>query len=497
MAVMTLKVLLEGIADVSKNVDCSVIGLSDDSRNLSPGQVFLAYPGSHSDGRHYIDSAIAAGAVAVIYDNDGDIVKPIDRTIPLVAVNNLRSCVGLIAARFFRHPSKDMNLYAVTGTNGKTSVSHFLAQALNSNRPVGVMGTLGNGLWGSLANSSLTTQSALSLQKMLMQMRADGVVDVVMEASSHGLVQDRLAATQVSTAIFTNLSQDHLDYHQTMEEYAAAKRRLFDIAGLKYAVVNVYDAFGAQLAASLPANVDLVSYGLQRADGTNTSVIPMIQGVIRQFSATGMEIDIKSPYGSATLVSPVLGHFNAENLLAVLAAMLANDIDFDVAVEKLSKTKPVIGRMENFGGLAQPQVFVDYAHTPAALQAALSELKQCFPGKLYVVFGCGGERDKNKRAQMGEIAQRFADVVVVTDDNPRHESPQKIIDDILMGANDSSRVSVQRDRAKAILSCLEQAKQGDVVLVAGKGHEAYQLMGDQRLVFSDRDFVREFMAQAA
>jgi len=340
MAVMTLKVLLEGIADVSKNVDCSVIGLSDDSRNLSPGQVFLAYPGSHSDGRHYIDSAIAAGAVAVIYDNDGDIVKPIDRTIPLVAVNNLRSCVGLIAARFFRHPSKDMNLYAVTGTNGKTSVSHFLAQALNSNRPVGVMGTLGNGLWGSLANSSLTTQSALSLQKMLMQMRADGVVDVVMEASSHGLVQDRLAATQVSTAIFTNLSQDHLDYHQTMEEYAAAKRRLFDIAGLKYAVVNVYDAFGAQLAASLPANVDLVSYGLQRADGTNTSVIPMIQGVIRQFSATGMEIDIKSPYGSATLVSPVLGHFNAENLLAVLAAMLANDIDFDVAVEKLSKTKP-------------------------------------------------------------------------------------------------------------------------------------------------------------
>ena len=503
MAVTTLKALLDGVADVSENDDCPVIGLSDDSRSLSSGQVFLAYPGSHSDGRNYIDSAIAAGAIAVICDSDGDIIKSVGRAVPLVAVNNLRSYVGLIAARFFRHPSKDMNLYAVTGTNGKTSVSHFLAQALNSNRPVGVMGTLGNGLWGSLANSSLTTQSALGLQKMLMQMRADGVVDVVMEASSHGLVQDRLAATQVSTAIFTNLSQDHLDYHQTMEEYAAAKRRLFDIAGLKYAVVNVYDAFGAQLASSLPANVELVSYGLKRSDdasastSTSTSAMPMVQGAIRQSSAAGMEIDIKSPYGSTTLVSPVLGNFNAENLLAALAAMLVNDIDFDMAVERLSQTQPVIGRMERFGGLNQPQVFVDYAHTPAALHAALSDLKQSFPGKLYIVFGCGGERDKNKRAQMGEIAQRFADVVVVTDDNPRHESPQKIIDDILMGANDSRRVSVQRDRAKAILSCLKQAKKGDVVLVAGKGHEDYQLVGDQRLVFSDRDFVREFMAQAA
>ncbi len=497
MAVVTLRTLLDGIADVADSANCPVIGLSDDSRQLSSGQVFVAYPGIRSDGRHYIDAAIAAGAAAVLYDKCADAVSPADNTVPMVAIENLKARVGHIAARFFRHPSQDMNVYAVTGTNGKTSVSHFLARALNDERAVGVMGTLGNGLWGHLAASPLTTPSALSLQKMLMQMRADGVTDVVMEASSHGLDQNRLAATQIDTAIFTNLSQDHLDYHQTMEKYATAKRRLFEVDGLKYAVINVYDEFGAQLANTLPANIELVSYGLKWGGMDKSVMTPMIQGELRQSGLAGVEIDINSPYGSATLVSTVLGRFNAENLLAVLAAMLANKINFDYAVKRLSQAQAVVGRMERFGGLNQPQVFVDYAHTPAALQTALADLKQCCFAKLHVVFGCGGERDTDKRAQMGAIAQRYADMVVITDDNPRNEPPQQIIDSILLGANDSGKVHVERDRAKAILFCLERANKDDVVLIAGKGHEDYQLIEGRRVVFSDRDFVRKFLAQAA
>ncbi len=494
MAAMTLQMLLEGIADIANGGECSVIGLSDDSRNVSHGQVFLAYPGRHSDGRDYINAAIAAGAIAVLYDSKSFDSFSVSSPVPMVAIDALQSKLGIIAARFFRDPSKDMNIYAVTGTNGKTSVSHFLAQALSGKQPVGVMGTLGNGLWGSLASSTLTTQSALNVQKMLMQMRADGVADVVMEASSHGLVQARLSAVRVNTAIFTNLSQDHLDYHQTMENYAAAKRRLFEIDGLRYAVVNVYDAYGAQLANSLPANVELYSYGLSDEGCHSESAKPMIRGSIRKSSIAGIEINIESPHGSAMLASSVLGRFNAENLLAVLAAMLANDVDFDEALKKLAQTQPVVGRMERFGAQGQTQVFVDYAHTPAALGLALAEIKQSCAGKVYVVFGCGGERDKTKRAKMGEVAQHYADVVVVTDDNPRHEPPQVIVDDILLSMTVDHNVHVERDRTKAIWFCLEQAGKEDVVLVAGKGHEGYQVIGDQRLLFSDRDVVREFLA---
>ncbi|MBL1432334.1 MAG: UDP-N-acetylmuramoyl-L-alanyl-D-glutamate--2,6-diaminopimelate ligase [Gammaproteobacteria bacterium] len=496
MAVMTLHALLDGIAVVANGDDRSIVGLSDDSRNVGRGQVFLAYPGYCSDGRDYIDAAISAGAIAVVYDSKNFDPLSVSSPVPMVAIDALQSQVGSIAARFFRYPSKDMNIYAVTGTNGKTSVSHFLAQALHGVRPVGVMGTLGNGLWGSLAGSPLTTQSALNVQKMLMQMRADGVADVVVEASSHGLAQNRLSATQVNTAIFTNLSQDHLDYHHTMANYAAAKRRLFEVEGLKHAVINVYDAYGAQVANSLPANVELYSYGLGGMGGSE-SVKPMVRGCIKKSSLSGIEIDIESPHGNATLASSILGGFNAENLLAVLAAMLANGVDFTEALEKLSLTHPVVGRMERFTKEGHAQVFVDYAHTPAALDLALAEIKRCCHGRVYVVFGCGGERDKTKRAQMGEIAQKYADVVVVTDDNPRNESAQAIVDDILLGVTADDSVHVVRDRAKAILFCLEQAKKEDVVLIAGKGHEDYQLIGNERLAFSDRELVREFMAQAA
>ncbi|MBL1292427.1 MAG: UDP-N-acetylmuramoyl-L-alanyl-D-glutamate--2,6-diaminopimelate ligase [Thiotrichales bacterium] len=496
MVAMTLQTLLDGIAVVDRAADCSIFGLTDDSRAVTKGQVFFAYPGSDHDGRDYIEAAISAGAVAVIYDDNDFDVLTLSSPVPMVAIKALQSKLGSIAARFFCAPSHDMNIYAVTGTNGKTSVGHFLAQALNGKRSVGVMGTLGNGLWGKLADSSLTTPSALSVQKMLMQMRADGVKDVVIEASSHGLHQDRLSAVQVNTAIFTNLTQDHLDYHKTMESYAAAKRSLFEIDGLQNAVVNVYDTYGAELAKRLSENVNLYSYGLDDVCRCSAAK-PMIRGAIRKSDASGLEIDIKSVYGSATLRSKVIGRFNAENLLAVLAAMLANDIGFSQAIEKLSQVHAVIGRMERFGQPDQTQVFVDYAHTPAALESALAALKPSCQGRLYLVFGCGGGRDKSKRAKMGAIAEQYADVIVVTDDNPRYESGDEIISDILLGISTDKEFYVERDRAKAIIYGLEQAGIDDVVLIAGKGHEDYQLIGDQRVAFSDRDFVHKFMAQAA
>lgn len=496
MATMTLRALLEGMAVVDHEHDCSIFGLSDDSRTVTKGQVFFAYPGSDYDGRNYIEAAISAGAAAVIYDNDNFDELTFSSPVPMVAIEALQSKLGSIAARFFRTPSHDMNVYAVTGTNGKTSVSHFLAQALSGVRSVGVMGTLGNGLWGQLADSSLTTPSALSVQKMLMQMRADGVKDVVMEASSHGLDQKRLSAVHVNTAIFTNLTQDHLDYHKTMDSYAAAKQSLFETDGIKNVVVNVYDAFGAELAKRLSANIALYSYGLDGEHGDSAET-PMIRGVIRKSDISGLEIDIESVYGSATLISKVMGRFNAENLLAALAAMLANDIEFIEALEMLSQVQAVRGRMERFGEPNQTQVFVDYAHTPAALEAALSELRAGCRGRLYLVFGCGGDRDVDKRAQMGAVAEKYADVIVITDDNPRHESGEEIIENILSGISADKDVHIERDRAKAIFYGLEQASQEDVVLVAGKGHEEYQLVGDQKIAFSDRDCIGQFMVRAA
>ncbi len=491
-----LSELLKGMAEVAHTDDVAVSGLCDDSRDLIAGYVFLAYPGTHSDGRDYIYAALEAGASAVIYEAKGFGMAAYESTVPLVAVSDLRASLSRIAARFYGHPSRSLNIYAVTGTNGKTSVAHFLAQSLSHHRSAGVMGTLGNGLWGSLANTSLTTPSALHVQELLGRMAGDGVRDVVMEASSHGLSQDRLAAVHIDTAIFTNLSQDHLDYHKTMADYAAAKRRLFEVAGLRHAVVNVYDEFGAELAGSLPANVSLMSYGLD-TDARYSSTPPMVKGVLKRSDASGIEMLIDSPYGSAKLASSLFGRFNAENLLAVLAALLVNNFSLDEAISKLSAMRPIAGRMESFSLPHGPQVFVDFAHTPAALDLALSELNQCCEGRVYLVFGCGGDRDQTKRALMGRIAQSLSSFTVLTDDNPRSEAPEKIIADILSGFEERKNVLIEHDRAKAIIFCLDHAQEGDIVLIAGKGHENYQLIGDQRLPFSDRELVRDYVRQAA
>lgn len=497
-SINTLSGLLRGFADVTPPLDCVVSGLSDDSRVLQPGQLFLAFPGSHSDGRNYLKSAVAAGAVAVAYESDAERCAVGDIGVPAFAIDGLRERVSEIAARYYGQPSCDLNIYAVTGTNGKTSCSHFLAQVLSQSKRCGVLGTLGNGLWGHLAPAPLTTPSAIVLQQMLAQMKADGVADVVMEASSHGLAQGRLSAVKVNTAIFTNLTQDHLDYHHTMQDYAASKQRLFDISTVEYAVINVYDAFGRQLADRLPANIHLYSYGLQAADGGERNAAqPMVLGRLCGSDIDGVELEITTPEGAVSLKSRVYGRANAENLLAVLAALLANRMPLDEAVRRMSSIEPVRGRMERFGGVDKPLVFVDYAHTPDALASVLADLKRHCPGKLYLVFGCGGNRDRSKRASMGSIARRFADQIIITDDNPRHEDANAIVNDILEGIEDSDGVRIEHNRRQAITLALAAARASDVVLIAGKGHENYQILGDRFLPFCDRDVVVSALGLAA
>ncbi len=492
----SLNELLKGVASVSNADDVVVTGLTDNSGDLQEGELFLAYPGTTVDRRDYIHSALQAGASAIVYEESGCDISNVRASTPIIAVKNLRAFVGLIAANFYSHASKELSIYAVTGTNGKTSVAHYLAQALSHGHAVGVIGTLGNGLWGKLDVASLTTPSAIHLQKTMRDFRVKGARIAVMEASSHGLAQDRLKAIAVNTAIFTNLSQDHLDYHRTMENYAAAKRRLFEIEGLENAVVNVYDEYGAELSRSLPANVSLMSYGLQIKEH-EYSLSPMIKGVLQKSSVDGVEIAITSPFGHANLKSTLFGRFNAENLLAVLAALVVNEVSLNEAIDSLSTVSPVAGRLEKFSSENQPCVFVDYAHTPAALESVLNELHQCCPGKLYVVFGCGGDRDKTKRPLMGEVAETYADVIVLTDDNPRNENPDDIIASILTGISNDKSVVVERDRAKAISYCLQHAAINDIVLVAGKGHECVQIVGEANIPFSDSECVQQLMAQAA
>lgn len=534
-----LSSLLAGWAEVDTGAERSVTGLSLDSRSTRPGDLFLAYAGTHAHGRNYIDAAIAAGAVAVAWEHDPLFTTLPPRAegasnVPLFAIEGLRAKIGLIADRFYQHPSRDLYVVGVTGTNGKTSVSHFLAQGLSNTvrseelgvrgtatpvrseelgeksntslltphpslaeGAVGVIGTLGSGLYGQLQAGSHTTPDAVRLHALLDELRRAGARQVVMEASSHGLEQGRVNGVAFDMAIFTNLSRDHLDYHGTMAAYADAKRRLFETPGLRYAVINADDEFGRELLNTLPAGVRALSYGFATSTIPH---IPHLQGTRLQF-AKSLELDIVAPDGAqAHLHSPLLGRFNAANLLAALGALLLMEVPLAQAVERLARTQTLPGRMECFGGGAgQPLVVVDYAHTPDALDQVLRALREHLPrgARLWCVFGCGGERDRGKRALMGAAAEELADYAVITDDNPRREDPLAIITDILSGMTNPDGVYIQRVRAQAIAFAITYARPGDVVLVAGKGHEEYQQIGEQRQPFSDRQQVAELLSRSA
>ncbi len=489
-ATCKLNDLIQGLCD-GPVADVSISGLSLDSRTVNAGDLFIALPGTRAEGHRFIADAIGRDAVAVVCDAAVRVDE--SHAAPVIPVVDLAHKAGVIAERFYGHPSRRMFVAGITGTNGKTSCAHFIAQALNSaQKPCAVIGTLGNGRIGELSEASHTTPDALSLHRMLRDFVAQGVKQVVMEASSHGLEQGRVSGVDVDVAVFTNLSRDHLDYHGDMASYGRAKARLFQMPGLKSAVINGDDAFGKTLRDVVPSNVNTVVYTL----GDTPFDGAVVRGSRLQLSHDGIRMQLETPWGSGPLSSPLLGRFNAGNLLAVAAVLLLSGMAFDQCLARIARLETAPGRMERFGGENQPLVVVDYAHTPDALQQVLMTLRDHCDGLLWCVFGCGGDRDQGKRPQMGAIAGRYADRVVLADDNPRHESPQKIIDDIQAGIT-GGNVTVIRDRGAAIRYSITHAAQHDVVLVAGKGHEAYQQRGDEKTPFSDRAQVAAALREAA
>jgi UDP-N-acetylmuramoyl-L-alanyl-D-glutamate--2,6-diaminopimelate ligase len=505
---MSLSRLLEGLVTLDTDQDREISGLALDSRRVQTGDLFFACSGGVTHGVDYALHAVEQGAAAIVYDVQSQsridtlmhvLTGPLPGKLPLFAVADLQEHIGEIAARFYRQPSRDQFVIGITGTNGKTSCSHYLAQALARRMgDCGLIGTLGYGLYGRLAHGLHTTPDALQLQTELASIHSAGARHVVMEVSSHGLDQRRVNGVAFDAAVLTNLSHDHLDYHGSLDSYAAAKQRLFRMPGLRYAVINQDDTFGRRLISQLstpptgqaPAGLKVLSYGFDQAAD--------VRATARRFDADGFELQVSTPWGDGVLSSRLLGRFNASNLLAALATLLLMDLPLDQVLVDLGQTRAVNGRMEHFGGSAsQPLVVVDYAHTPDALQQVLETLREHCRGQLWCVFGCGGDRDRDKRPRMGAIAEQIADRLIITDDNPRHEQGAAIIQDILAGILLPAQVIVNQDRAAAISYAVQSAKAGDVVLVAGKGHEEYQLVGDQILPFSDRQQVRHLLGEVA
>lgn len=497
-----LSALLQGLAVVEADADREIAGLETDSRRVSPGDLFLACAGMRTHGVNFAEEAIRAGASAIAYEQ-GDEGGARDEHrfisgVPLVGVTALSRQLGTIAARFHGEPSRDMIVIGITGTNGKTSCCHYLAQALvRDGSPCGVIGTLGYGAYGALRPGGHTTPDAVTLQGELAAMRAAGISRAVMEVSSHALVQDRILGVAFDGAIFTNLTHDHLDYHGDLTAYSLAKKKLFVVPGLCYAAINCDDAFGRELLAGLARPIVGVRYGLG-AGACQPDGGRYVHGRIMQRDISGMELQVSSSWGEGRVQTVLLGQFNASNMLAVLSMLLLMGIPLRDALERLATLRAVPGRMERFGSAAElPLVIVDYAHSPDALKQALQTLRQHCSGRLWCVFGCGGDRDRSKRPLMGAVAERYADHVIVTSDNPRHEDPHVIIDQIVAGVDQPRLVERIPDRAHAIRRAITATGAGDIVLVAGKGHEDYQQIGDDRLPFSDREQVRLLLGEAA
>ena len=458
--------------------------LSADSRRCAPGSAFFAYPGEKADGRAFIGDALARGASAVLWESE-NFAWPHAWRAPNVAVPGLKQQAGLLASRFHGEPSHALWMCGVTGTNGKTSSSHWIAAALEaSGARAGVIGTLGCGFPGALRDVGNTTPDALELQATLRDLRAAGARAVAMEVSSHGLVQGRVNGVRFACGVFTNLSHDHLDYHGSMQAYGEAKAQLFAMPELQSAVLNLDDAFGRELARRFARRVRTIGYSIEAAAApTPVDAFITLQGG-----------EVIAPAGRAAFATRQVGRFNRANALAVLGALVAYGLDFADAAHLIADLPDVPGRMERIG--ERPLVVVDYAHTPDALEKVLATLQPVARergGRLVVVFGAGGDRDPAKRPLMGAVAERLADRVVVTSDNPRSEDPQRILDAIVAGAHGGA--VREPDRARAIEHAVLDAAPGDVVLIAGKGHESYQEIGGKRLPFSDQAVARAALAR--
>jgi UDP-N-acetylmuramoyl-L-alanyl-D-glutamate--2,6-diaminopimelate ligase len=498
MSAMRLDDLLRDIAAPVAG-DIMVSGLTQDSHAVRAGDAFVALAGAKHHGIEFAADAIERGAVAVLAEGSvpgtGDRGPKTGRfaastgprsPVPgaVVWIDNLRTRLGAIAARFQGDPSGAMTVIGVTGTSGKTSTVQMLAQALSHlGRRAATIGTLGAGLHGALHAGERTTPDVIRVHGLLAEFRDAGATDVAMEVSSHALDQHRVDGVHFDVAVFTNLTRDHLDYHGTMEAYGAAKAKLFAWPDLRAAIINVDDAFGRELATRVPAGVRVMRCGLASGDAD-------VRARDVHTHSDGIDFELATPWGTAAVQSRLLGRFNVANLLAVAGVLGALDVSFDRIVDTLQSLEPVAGRMNRQGGGSSPLVVVDYSHKPDPLEQVLATLRAHCEGRLICVFGCGGERDAGKRPVMGAIAERLADVVIVTDDNPRGEDGDAIVNQIVAGMRMPQRAIVERDRARAIHTAISQAGAGDVVLIAGKGHETYQEVAGAKRPFDDLQVAR-------
>ncbi len=479
----TLATLLAGIREVESHADRPISALSLDSRTVVPGALFMALAGTSQDGRRFISDAVARGAAAVVSEGADDVWLG---TVPVIACPSLRHKVGVIADRFYGSPSRALSVIGVTGTNGKTTTSHLIAYAMNTRSPCALIGTLGCGFPGALLPADRTTPDAISLHRWLARFRREGASAASVEVSSHALDQGRVGGVRFAGAVFTNLTRDHLDYHGDMARYGEAKARLFAMPDIEFAVLNADDAFSETLRGRLHPEARVWRYG--RAGDVSIEDA--------QATARGLEIVLATPQGRVGLKSPLIGHFNVYNLAAALTALLAMGWRARDVADALATVTPIPGRMEPVPGrVDQPFVVVDYAHTPDALEKALAGARAHAVGRVICVFGCGGDRDRGKRALMGACACRYADLVLLTHDNPRHEDPDRIIADILKGVPDEARARlvVINDRQAAIARAVSEASAEDVVVIAGKGHEESPQFGDRRVPHSDRLTARQVL----
>ncbi len=494
---MSLKQLLSDYVAINCLPDIPVTGLCLDSRQVEPGNIFVALEGQVEHGLAFAEAAVNKGAVAILCDRLFDqycqqILSSLMTRAICVPINSLREKLGEISSHFYAEPSRELFMVGVTGTDGKTSVSHFIAQALDKvNERSAVLGTIGNGFVNNLEASTHTTPEVVQVHRLLSELKDKGAKQVAMEVSSHGLDQGRVDAVDFDVAVLTNVGRDHLDYHGDIESYRQAKLQLFEQPNLKAAVINLDDEFGRQLVSNLKNCLLLWGYSV---NGNNDCGLKnIIKASSVKTHENGLSMHIETPQGEANINLSLLGEFNVENVLATLAVLLIKGIGFSDAIQSLKKLVTVPGRMDAVRVENKPLVVVDFAHTPQALESVLKSLKKHCHKKLICVFGCGGDRDKGKRPLMAQAAEAYADEIIVTDDNPRTENAENIIKDIQSGFKNTSNVKIINDREQAICSAIKTANEKDIVLVAGKGHEDYQIIGNEKHPFSDALVVKKYL----
>lgn len=485
---MQLSTLLQAYFSLPFEADRHIAHLALDSRKIQKDSLFFAIQGTKLKGQEFIDQAIEGGASAILTEaHEANLTWIGD--IPVISIPKLSKQLGFIAAQFYNQPAKKLNMIGVTGTSGKTSCTHFIAQALHDlYRTCGLIGTLGSGLYGALGEAGLTTPDAITLQALLQEFVVKKAQTVAMEVSSHSIHQGRINAIPFEVGIFTNLSQDHLDYHGDMATYANVKRRFIADYPIQHVVINADDEQGKTWLSELN-HPSMFAYSTRKA----SQFAPTVYTENTQFSLEGIHTTLHSPWGNGDIFLPLIGEFNLSNALAVFTTLCLLGIPFEVIKAQLAKLHPVPGRMQLIKMPGKPLVVVDYAHKPDALEKVLQALRSHTQGKIICVFGCGGERDQGKRPLMAKIAEQLADKVIVTNDNPRHEDPNAIVKQILQGFSHPTQVEVEFERSKAIMKSIQWAGANDCILIAGKGAEHYQQIGDKKIPFDDVTEVKTYL----